>query len=119
MHAGPYRLTTQFQMKLPCVFAQRIERLFDITSSYAASELQSCQPMVGQTDPLIAVIAAVMAGSDVPIGDHADLRVARPNHHRCVLQRWRNRITIAVEVDACMGTHDRRDHFVRVERKSW
>ena len=75
--------------------------------------------MVGQNDQLVTVVAAGMTGRDFAVGNHAHLRVAGPNHYGCVLQLWRNRVTIPVEVDARMGAHDRQHHFVSIERKSW
>ena len=116
---GLHRLTPQFQMKLPCVFAKRIEGLFDVMRPHTMSQLQGFQPMIGQTDQLVAVVAAGMTGRNFAVGNHAHLRVAGPNHYGCVLQLWRNRVTIPVEVDSRMGTDDRRHHFVSIERKSW
>lgn len=80
-----HRLTPQFQMKFACFLTERIERIFDVTSPHTASELQSLQAVVGQTDQLVAVIAAGMTRRDFAVGNHAHLHVTGPNHHRCVL----------------------------------
>ena len=41
------------------------------------------------------------------------------NEHVRVLQLWRHRISISVEVDSRMRTDDRRHHFVSIKYKSW
>jgi len=105
MHEGLQRPTTQFQVKLPGFFPQRVKGVFDMMSPLAATQLEGLQLMGRLTDQLPALIAAGVAGHFSALLQHADPGVAGPQQYGLASQFGRNGVTIAIEVYAGMRSH--------------
>ncbi len=83
----------------------------------AATMLEGLQLMFGLADQLAALVAARVAGDFAALVEHTHVRRRWPAASPSCEPVGRDRVAIAVELDAGMGVDHGRHDFVRVERQ--
>jgi hypothetical protein len=66
-------LSAQFEMKLPGLFTECIERVFNVMGAHATPHFQGFKAMFRQREFLIAVIASLMTGHQLAAVNDPDL----------------------------------------------
>src|SRR3954447_3540501 len=99
-------------MELARLRSQRIKRRLQRGASRPSPECQHGGAVVRQYDQLPALIAADMMGEYLALVEHADRVMAGANRDGPAHPlRW-CRVAIAVELDPCMGSDDRRHDLI-------